>query len=224
MILINKGPEPRELTEYRLDKSNGEPTYDGLQNRHQIVLDSLIREQGGLCAYCMCRIPQSSQKHNPPASIEHIDPQSDTDNAKALDYHNMLAVCSGNRNPVNEGQYRFGEKRLTCDAHRHNAPLTVNPLDSRTLASIKYKSDGTIYSDVEEINKDLNETLNLNCKVIQLPEARIEAKKKLLETVRKLDRANISSFAQQTIERWNSATQKPPFVGILIDWLVKHRR
>ncbi|MCF0221490.1 MAG: TIGR02646 family protein [Fibrobacter sp.] len=224
MIPIKKGAEPRELTEYRLDNRNGEPTYDGLKERHKVILESLIKEQGGLCAYCMCRIPQNPQKHNPPASIEHIDPQSTSDNAKALDYRNMLAVCSGNRNPTSQSQYHLGISRLTCDAHRQNAFLTVNPLLPQTLVSIKYKHNGIIYSEDERVNKDLNDVLNLNCEIIQLPRARMEAKKKLIEIVSKRGKADIGSYARKTIARWNSESQKPPYVGILIDWLAKHLR
>lgn len=52
---------------------------------------------------------------------------------------------------------------MTCDAHRGNTALTVNPVDASTIRMIKYQSDGTIYSDAPAIDKDLNSTLNLNC-------------------------------------------------------------
>ena len=49
-------------------KKNGE-----METVYDVVLEHLIREQGGLCAYCMRRIPE--RRGNPPVTIEHIDPQ-----------------------------------------------------------------------------------------------------------------------------------------------------
>lgn len=224
MIHIQKGNEPRELIQYRLNKSNGVPTYaDMPSDVHQIVLKSLMEEQGFLCAYCMCRIPQDASKHNPPASIEHIDPQSKTDDAKALDYGNMLAVCSGNQNPANQELLRLGEKRLTCDAHRHNRPLAVSPLDSRTLATIRYKSDGTIFSTDSAVNTDLNDALNLNCDAILLPDSRKAARNSLLNEVQKHN-ADIQIFIRRTLDYLKTASHKPPYAGVLMDWLERHKK
>ncbi len=224
MIPIRKGREPNELLRYRLDKSAGEPTYENMPaNVKEAVLESLMREQGYLCAYCMCRIPQDSSKHWPPVTIEHINPQSGTNLATALDYDNMLAVCSGNRNSDNEQLMGLGNARLTCDACRGNSALTVNPLDSRTLTAIHYKNDGTIYSDDSVINNDLNVTLNLNCDAIRLPETRKAAKEGLLKEVSK-HRSDIQNYIQRTLEHYQTASKKPPYVGILIDWLKRHQR
>ncbi|MBR6835780.1 MAG: hypothetical protein IKM72_07225 [Oscillospiraceae bacterium] len=140
MIEIKKGKEPKELIQYR--KQNN-ATYDNMhgarvseqQNEdvYHIVLNSLVREQGGLCAYCMCRIPE--RKGMPSCTIEHIVPQSECKNnpEKAIDYRNMLAVCSGNRNATSDAD-------KTCDARRKNQKLNLNPLDKSTLKGIKYKS------------------------------------------------------------------------------------
>ena len=60
----------------------------------------------------------------------------------------------------------------TCDAHRGNTELTVNPFDEMSVRKIKYKADGSIYSEDAEINKDVIETLNLNCQALFLPQTR----------------------------------------------------
>ncbi|MFR2594803.1 MAG: hypothetical protein ACLTAS_14870 [Butyribacter sp.] len=68
----------------------------------------------------------------------------------------------------------------TCDAHRGNTELThrgnteltVNPFDEMSVRKIKYKADGRIYSDDVDINKDVTETLNLNCEALSLPQTR----------------------------------------------------
>ena len=149
MIEIKKGKEPPALIAYRKTKY---ATYDDMPKAvHDAVLDSLMQEQGYLCAYCMRRIPQKGK--TPSATIEHWDPQSKTCTDKALDYRNMLAVCNGNRG--------CGSKEyMTCDAKRGNTPLTVYPLNPLTLSSIQYKSDGRIFSPNSDINTDLDVTLN----------------------------------------------------------------
>lgn len=224
MIPIRKGNEPNELLRYRLDRSAGEPTYENMPaNVKEAVLESLMRDQGYLCAYCMCRIPQDATKHWPPVTIEHINPQSGTNVAAALDYRNMLAVCSGNRNSNNEQLMHLGNERLTCDACRGNTPLTVNPLDARTLVDIRYKSNGVIYSNDTDVNNDLKDTLNLNCEAIQLPDTRKAARDELLKEVSR-HKSDIQNYIQRTLEHYQTASKKPPFVGILIDWLKKHQR
>ena len=50
--------------------------------------------------------------------------------------------------------------------------IAVNPFDELSIRKIKYRSDGSIYSDDEEINRDVTETLNLNCEAVSLPETR----------------------------------------------------
>ena len=65
MIYIVKKHEPRELTEYRESESSTgvRPTYDSMSSDlHEYVLSKLVEEQGGLCAYCMCRIPETDKK------------------------------------------------------------------------------------------------------------------------------------------------------------------
>ncbi len=221
MIPIKKGPEPHELTEYRLRKG---ANYENMpQNVKEAVLNSLMQEQGFLCAYCMCRIPQKSQKIS--VRIEHIQPQSQTKDLKALDYKNMLAVCPGNQVPKNEKLYNLRENRLTCDAHRGNNPLTVNPLISQTLRTIRYKSDGTIYSEDSAVNTDLNRTLNLNSAVRQLPETR----KRVLDELRKKAHQrrgpkSFETFVSRELECLRLDPKKPPYVGILMDWLERHQK
>ena len=60
--------------------------YDDLEKTD--IQESLLEEQGALCAYCMCRIDKDNMK------IEHWNPQSIAPNL-SLDYQNMLGVCKG---------------------------------------------------------------------------------------------------------------------------------
>lgn len=212
MVEIKKGKEPPELMTYRKAKY---ATYDNMPKEvHDATLKSLIQEQGNLCAYCMCRIPQKEK--TPSATIEHWNPQSKTSNDMALDYRNMLAVCSGNRG--------CGSKKdMTCDAKRGNTPLTVNPLNGSTLSSIAYKSDGTIFSLDSSINLDLDSTLNLNCSCVGLVENRRRALQTMLnELSKKHPTGDITLTCGRLLQKYQSQTPKTPYLGILMWWLQKH--
>lgn len=210
MIKIEKLKEPGCLTEYRKQEY---ALYDGLSSdlKNQI-LDSLMKEQGYLCAYCMRRI-----SHEKGATIEHIIPQS-KDPSKALNYSNMLAVCDGNA----------GKGALICDKSRGNKDITVNPLKEKTLSSIKYKN-GVILSDDKIINTDLNETLNLNAKELSFVANRINALEQFKLRLKKEKSTGL--FTSKTIDKYikkysgfNSKGQKYEYCGIILDWLNKHNR
>ena len=212
MVEIKKGKEPLILITYKKTKY---ATYDAMpKDVHEAVLKSLLEEQGYLCAYCMCRIPQKNK--SPSVTIEHWDRQSKTSHAKALDYRNMFAVCNGNRGCG-------ADKYMTCDAKRGNTPLTVHPLLPSTLSSIQYKSDGTIYSLEPNIDKDLNETLNLNCPQTGLVENRRTALQTMVcELSKRRPTGDIKLICLRLLERYQTETPKSPYWGILAWWLQRH--
>ena len=211
MIEIKKGKEPQELISHR---KKPYATYSNMPpDVHEIVLNSLIKEQGYICAYCMRRIPQKDK--TPSVTIEHIDPQSKTDNAKALNYRNMLAVCNGNRGCGTEDG-------MICDAKRGNDSLYVNPLKPETLKSIRYKSDGTIFSDIEVINEDLDIRLNLNCQALGLPDIRRKALQTMINRIHEEHpTGSIKTICAKYLTYYQQQTKKTPYVGILISWLEK---
>lgn len=220
MIEIKKGKEPGELTQYKKQTDASYSNMHGAvlsknqsEDVYHIVLNSLIEEQCGLCAYCMCRIPE--KKGKPACTIEHIIPQSD-DEQKALDYRNMLAVCSGNRNSTSDND-------KTCDARRKNQKLSLNPLDKNSISSIKYKANGVIYSDDAIVDNELNTVLNLNCISRQLPDSRKKALNELLAVIKKKHpTGSISDYCMKLYEHYQNENPKKPYVGILISWLKKH--
>ena len=134
MIIINKRREPGKLIAYRKWKDS---SYSSMPDDvKQSVRESLMAEQGHLCAYCMRRIPQIDG--NPKVSIEHWCTQAKNSIEMGLDYRNMLAVCSGNRG--------CGCKdNMTCDARREDSPLFVNPTKPETLIGIQYHNDGSVH-------------------------------------------------------------------------------
>ena len=144
MIAIQKKAEPAELAELRHQAErlmlSPEEAYDTLKNPLKaMVRDSLVDEQGQLCAYCMCRIPRTDIDPGiAPIVIEHMDPRNSADHRDAgqgLDYNNFVAVCHGNR-----GAHGTKNKTdLICDAHKDNLEFRkVNPCKPETLQSIFY--------------------------------------------------------------------------------------
>ena len=146
MVYIKKQREPKELTQYR--KTDGS-SYAGLFGKNKLaVYTALIKEQYGLCAYCMCRIFYADElKRN--IQIEHFTPQSDTDlgTAKSLDYKNMLGVCDGGiaHNKRNE---IAGKENLSCDAYKGDKVLSLNPSKKDDFEKMKvyYSSNCRIHS------------------------------------------------------------------------------
>ncbi len=215
MILITKKPEPRYLTEY---KKQPFASYNGC-DKGPIRL-SLFEEQGHLCAYCMRRIQDASHM-----TIEHYRPQHPQGGAAntrdSLDYNNMLGVCLGNQGNRKE--------RLTCDKHRNNLPLTVNPYSQSSIDKIAYRLDGTIYSADPAINKDLSETLNLNDELGHLKPSRQQALGALLHyLLSKYPQGQwprgLLTKAKAEFSKVSSDGSKREYLGILLFFLEKFLR
>jgi len=164
MKYIQKGKEPTCLAELKKQKG---ATFDDL-NRNTVgqdktckekVRESLLKEQGYLCAYCMQRISvdRNIELGKPKTEIEHFKSQHRHPKL-ILDYKNMLAVCNGNADKPSHG--------LICDKAKSEFDKThdlfINPLDINREQQIYYTLDGKVTSDNMLINKDLNEILNLN--------------------------------------------------------------
>lgn len=225
MIKIEKGREPQKLVEYRQESY---ATYAGMssvktgrtmlngdsETLHDLVLESLAKEQGYLCAYCMCRIEtKNTKKKGPYATIEHIDPQSQTSEAKKLDYRNMLAVCYGNE----------GGSELTCDKKRGNSELSLNPLQSHTLQKIRYRSSGAIYSEDDKQDSELNDVLNLNSTARDYKHKRRMVLTKLILEINKNGWSENKEQYRLLLGNYNRKQQKKDeYIGVVIDWLKRH--
>ena len=205
MVYIKKSVGPRQLIEYR--KSTPDASYDGLPSDiKEEIKTYLLKEQGCICAYCMSRIKTATThiEHYIPQKPEAIGRLSD------LDYRNMLGVCPGNEGTPYKTQ--------TCDSHRKNMSLTVNPLVKSTIDTIRYSSSGHIESTNIEINKDLNETLNLNLRI--LVDNRKSALDKLKrELIKRKQMGMWIGLAQQYIEKLDDDGMKEPYCGILLWYL-----
>ncbi|MCM1222847.1 MAG: TIGR02646 family protein [Lachnospiraceae bacterium] len=190
--------------------------YDELSHDDKELLKScLIREQGGICAYCMCRIkPETS-------TIEHYEPRSKHPEL-SLDYNNLLAVCT------NERDDKRRDKQ--CDVSRGNTDLHLNPCKKEDMQHIIYKNDGEITSDYEfstddykYFNTDLTVTLNLNNQTLK--NNRKSAFAAVLQTMSKYNKGTWNKeFVQKWIDKYNEKQTKPEYIGIILYELEKRLR
>ena len=221
MIDIKKKPEPAELLKYRKSK---DASFDSMPREvKEAVRESLLKEQGHLCAYCMRRIPQKDVRPGiPPVSIEHWASQKRNDDKTGLDYRNMLAVCSGNRGCGCEKDLTCDARRGSMDADRESTPLTVNPTIPATLIGIGYHNDGRIYSTNSTIDTDLNDILNLNCQRVLLPDTRLDVLRSMQKQIikRQSSQGDRRSLYEKYLNKYLSETDpRTGYVGILIWWL-----
>lgn len=228
MILIEKGsaPPPALIRGVRDIKRTQDATvcYENLKTKQE-VLESLLEEQGYLCAYCMRPIhgelTPADRQRGSKAHIEHIEAQeitrrrsTDGSDLRSLDYNNMLAVCDGH-----EG---YGFK--TCDksrTHYGNRNLAVDPLRPDHIALIGYGRDGRIYSCDKAIDENFNCDLNLNEEKSYLIDGRRKAMEAAQELVwhlkRKYNRREkINSELGRMIKELESAACKREYIGVLI--------
>lgn len=218
MVHIQKGAEPKELLDA---KRKGLTCYDNMDTpTKDAVKEQLFREQYRLCAYCMRRLDKKTMQ------IEHYIAQNPEDGsydaAQTISFRNMLGVCPGGKHTVH------AYKDFTCDQHRKNIPLTVDPLNETSVAKVKYSSSGEIYSDDPNIHKDLDVTLNLNGAASQLKENRKSALDALKRWIQKeYGKTNIPASEWQRMLQYYSAPKdgaKKEYVGILEAYLKKKVR
>ena len=168
MKKIRKNREPGSLIAHR---KSAHADYDNLPDAAKKDLRaSLLEEQGYICCYCMQDINDDKMK------IEHWESQS-RDPSKQLNYDNLLAACPGNENKPANLQH--------CDTSKRNQALKINPAGKTNCeAFIKYSSNGTIYSHDPEVQRDLDQTLNLNMQTLK--ENRRQALKNVIKELTKI--------------------------------------
>lgn len=136
---ITKGPEPAEWKAYRTTEGVDFSAEPELKN-------ALLKEQGFLCCYCMCRIEFDKMK------VEHFVPRS-VKPALKFEYNNLLGACMG-----------LCAAEENCDTRKKNTEISINPLSRAPNCEnvITYSAfDGAILTE-EAYFKDVNITLNLN--------------------------------------------------------------
>ncbi len=152
MIKITKGREPAEWT--RIKKTPG----IDYENADKTALRrALLKEQGGLCGYCMSRI-SCAPEVVADTRIEHLKPRSlsiaQGHPEETLSYSNMILCCNGDID--RDGNFH-------CDRRKGDSEISFTPFDEAVISTISYSSkDGRICSSDCRYDDELNNVLNLN--------------------------------------------------------------
>lgn len=176
MKYIQKEKEPNCLTAY---KKQSDASFKGLDSDcKKEIRQSLLEEQGYICAYCMQSISEDWNKklNKYKVEIEHFKSQH-RHPTLTLDYKNMLAVCNGNADESSHEQICDKAKSGFDKTH----DLFLNPLELQREQQIYYLNDGEIVSDDERISYNLNVILNLNERNLKKDRAKLyrQIKKKI---------------------------------------------
>lgn len=218
MIVIKRGKEPNSLLKFRKENPDADYETDMPTDVLKDIREQMWEEQRCLCAYCMRKIKAPSVVRIEHCRPRHPHDEQEHDKKATLNFKWMLGVCYGNS--LVKG---VKQEDMTCDAHRGNVELTVNPFDEMSVRKIKYKADGSIYSEDEEINKDVTEILNLNCQAISLPQSRAKALMAVKNRIsNKCKGKSQDAFIRELERTYASLVQErnlTPYCGIIISWL-----
>lgn len=198
MILIYKQSEPVVWRNYRQTPN---VSYEAKPE----LRDSLLEEQGYICAYCMRRIGVGDCR------IEHIKCRSKYPDLQ-LEYKNMVVCCSGKMG---------GEAQ--CDVAKGDKDISFSPMDVVFIDSLSYSTkDGTIKSSSDQWNVELNEVLNLNNRLLKMN--RQQALQAFLEILRKQSRP--LPFLKKKLIYWQSKNEGrySPYCGIVLYYIKKRQK
>lgn len=204
MRKIEKNAEPREWTKYRLT-----PGVDYQAIRE--LRDSLLKEQGYICAYCMRRIPTKDENSNETSRIDHILCRTKHDELKLV-YQNMVICCPG-----------AIDNDFHCDKLKGEDDITFNLFHDSFISTISYKTkDGKMKSSNTEFNSEIDNLLNLNH-----PLLRKNRQQTLFGAIQFLNRKKKAwrkSEVQKLLASWNNKDkdgQFKPYCGIITWYLNK---
>jgi uncharacterized protein (TIGR02646 family) len=152
MRTITKGAEPRSLVEHR---TGAHCDYANYLDKDDLRA-SLVRDQRGLCCYCMTRVEATAEK----MKIEHWRCQARNGDLE-LTYSNLLAACLGGHGQPETLQH--------CDTRKGDQDLKFNPANNahHIEQRIRFEMDGTIKSGDAEFDAQLNAVLNLNLPLLK---------------------------------------------------------
>jgi uncharacterized protein (TIGR02646 family) len=206
MRRILKGDEPTSLVQHRATPG---ADYDSYRDK-DTLRTYLVREQRGLCCYCMSRI----RAERDAMKIEHWRCQA-VYNAEQLHYSNLLGACLGNEGKHGREQH--------CDTRKGDQTLSWNPADPlhRVEDMIRFAGDGRIFAVDPVLNTELNDVLNLNL-------AFLKKNRKGVLTAFQDGLAKRGPLPRAVLEKWlgkwngeSEAGDLRPFCQVVVYWLRK---
>ena len=208
MVTIKKGKEPQAWVEKR-----NTPGFTQFESSEELK-QSLLEEQGYICAYCMRRLPADDPNTDATSKVEHIKPRSKYPDLQ-FNYDNLVICCPGNLN-----------SQPHCDLSKDDGSISFDLFNSQLEDSITYlSSDGTIKSSNGLWDEEINRVLNLNHPILKAN--RLQTLTVLINdlNIRKKKSAGWTSKAMQAeLRRWQNRDRsgnRLPFAGIVIAFLKK---
>lgn len=218
MIVVQRGKEPNSLLKFRKQNPDADYETDIPTEVLNDIREQMWEEQGHLCAYCMKKINSPGVERIEHCKPRHPHGEVEHNKESTLEFKWMLGVCYGNS--LERG---VRKEDMTCDAHRGNKELTINPFDEKSVRKIKYRADGSIYSDNAEINKDVTKTLNLNCQALSLPQTRknvlMVEKTRIMKKCKGKSQETFICELKRTYASLVQERNLTPYCGIIISWL-----
>ena len=212
MRSIVQGREPAVFRQWkRINKSTPQNlTYANIPSATKIQLKSkLLEEQGGICAYTMCRLENTDNCH-----IEHIEPQNSKPE-KALDYSNMVACF-----PKDGGDKSFGYGAPV----KGGRPVDINvnfvsPHGRGCEKKFHFDSAGGIHAVASDIAAENTiEMLGLDSSILsELRQAALAAhgltvsQRNLRRRTPRLTATEASQLAARIVKPQNANSQLEPF-------------
>ena len=204
MIQIKKGKEPVAWT--RFCATDG-VSYSAIPELRY----ALEAEQGGICAYCMRKVPV--EKPDPTeterSKIDHIQCR-DRYKQRQLDYGNMVLCCPGNINGSTH-----------CDKSKENDDVSFSPFTPHLQQSITYSTnDGTIKSSNPTWDAEINTIICLNNEMLKMNRNQTLSGVRAFIENGKWKKAKI----EQALDQWRNPDQegkRKPYCGIVIWYLEK---
>lgn len=203
------------------------------------IRQALLREQHGLCAYCMKRIrfiPRSSP------GIDHWIPLH-KDKEAALSYANFHAVCFGG-SELGAAHY-VGCCDKVKDSDEDAPNLHISPLNRKMMQNIRYDKNGIISyagaaDDTKEmihlINDEINRRLQLNGEfkngkrtgndtTTQLVKGRRDAYRQYEALIKQMGKKGIITKVQiqRKIDSLLAKESRDEFVGVIVFFLQKRK-
>lgn len=206
MIKIEKSSESKSWTSHRLTKGAVYEANDDLRN-------TLLKDQGYICAYCMRRIPAKDNNTSETSHIEHLKPQTALSREGKMDFRNMVICCPG--------AMASTEPQMThCDRHKAETSISFSPLDQNFINTLSYKTDGSIVSSNEVFENEINSILNLN--IPMLKQNRKEARNTAIKMLGKNNwgKAELEKILQRYSSK-DADGKLTEYCGVVISYITK---
>lgn len=207
---IAKGAEPQSLAAHCARIHSTYNNYREMQD----LRESLVREQRGLCCYCLCRIvPRELEM-----KVEHWRSQRRYPDEQ-LTYTNLLGACKGGEKP-NPSDERDIDRH--CDTFKADKDLSLNPAVDDVESMISYLKDGRIRSSNNVFNEELTSVLNLNSfAMVNQRKAVVNSFLRLLPKRQNLARQEWEEVARD----WNGEghdNQLREYCSVVVFWIRKY--